>query len=264
MDCLLNLVRVFFVTHFMSTFFLLMTWCTATYADSTTLHFCDAQWPPFTYGSNGKINKGISYELLTEAFKRLNKKIEIDDIPWARCLLDVEKGLYDGVLDNNNVSPHFIHGHTPTSVYPVAIYVRADYPDEQLVLSNLKGKKIGLVHGYEYPEVIMSNTVGFIPDKAVDDAAMMRKLKVKRYDYVVSDIFSGPENAAEVDVKIKMLKPILNVDSLYLTFNTENKALMQAFEDVFNQMVKEGLVDAIYKKYLPYSYQDVLKMKADE
>lgn len=232
--------------------------------EAAVLRFCDATWPPFTYGvENGRITKGVSVEILTEAFKRLNMRFQIDDMPWERCLKKVEAGTYDAVLDANNQSPHFIHGINPTSVYPTAIYVRKDFPDTKLSWEKLRGKKVGLVKGYEYPPSIMDNKAGFIPDKSQDDAAMMRMLKISRYDYVVSDIFSAQPNAQEVGLDIKMLPPILEVDNLYLTFNKSHNAIMKKFDDVFGEMIKEGAVDTIYRKYLPYTYHEAVNLKTE-
>lgn len=233
--------------------------------ETRVLRFCDTTWPPFTYGvENGRITKGVSFEILTEAFRRLNMQFQIDVMPWERCLMKVEAGTYDGVLDANNQSPNFIHGINPTSVYPTAIYVRKDFKENKLSWEKLRGKKVGLVKDYEYPQSIMTNNVGFIPDKSQDGAAMMRKLKINRYDYIVSDIFSAQPNAQEVGVDIKMLPPILEVDNLYLTFNNSHEGLMKKFDDVFGEMIKEGTADALYRKYLPYTYHEAVNLKTED
>jgi polar amino acid transport system substrate-binding protein len=187
-------------------------------------------------------------------------RFEADDLPWTRCLLYVEQGKYDAVLDDNNKSPNLITAVNPTTVYPVAIYVRQDFPSETLSWSALHGKKLGLVRGYEYPESIKLNKAGFIVDDSIDDAAMIRKLKSKRYDYMVSDAFSVLPLTQQEGVEVKMLQPILGGDYLYLTFNKKHYELMRKFDDVLGQMIKDGTVDAMYKKYLPYTYDEVIKL----
>lgn len=222
------------------------------------LKLCGVQWPPFTYSETGKIVKGISFEVYTEAFHRLNIKFKAQELPWPRCLKYVKEGKYDAVIDNAALKP-FLYGKYPTGVYSLAMYVRHGFPQEKFLWEDIKGKKVGMVRGYDYTEKIVQFE-GWKPDFAITDEMMLRKLQRNRYDYAICDIFAAPILADKLGIKIKMLTPLIDSTKLYLVFNKTHAEIVKKYDRAIGEMIKDGTMDMIFKKYFPYSYNEIMDM----
>ncbi|OQW92235.1 MAG: ABC transporter substrate-binding protein [Beggiatoa sp. IS2] len=222
------------------------------------LKLCGVEWPPFTHSKNGEIVNGISFDVYTEAFRRLQMDFETIEIPWSRCLKYVEDGEYDAVIDNAALEP-FLYGKFPTAIYPLAIYVRHDFPQETFSWDEMKGKTVGMVRGYDYTEKV-KQFEGWKKELADTDEQMLRKLQKNRYDYVVLDIFAAPILAKQLGIELKKLNPLIDVTTLYLVFGKHKAEIAKQYDQVIGKMIQEGLLDTIYKKYLPYSYTDLMNM----
>lgn len=230
---------------------------------SEELRLCGVHWPPFSYSENERLVSGISVDINTEAFRRLGIKFTADDLPWPRCLDGVERGEYDAIIDNAS-RPNYVHGTNATSVYPLTIYVREDYPHREFTWESMNGKTVGVVRGYWYTESIR-NFNGWFIDKSVTDEIVLRKLAGGRYDYAVSDIFVAPILAEKLGIKIKALAPLIDSSQLYLGFKEKHSKIAAKYDLTIKQMILDGTMDRIYLKYLPYSYKAIFeKYKNDD
>ncbi len=226
------------------------------------LKFCGVEWPPFTYAENGRIVRGISYDIFTEAFSRLEKSFRADLVPWPRCLKYVKGGMYDAVIDNRAMEP-FVSGTTPTAVMPLAIYVRKDFPHDTFSWKLMEGRRVCMVRGYDYPEKILKFE-GWKKDFANNEEQMLKVLKKGRYDYVLGDIFSAPILAEKIGADIRMLRPLIDSLLMYLCFNREQGDIMKEYDDTVREMIKDGTMDKIYRKYTQYSYSETMKLVSEE
>ena len=165
----------------------------------------------------------------------------------------MEQGEYDAVIDNAALDP-YIYGRFPTAFYPLALYVRHDFPEHPFSWDIMKGKTVGMVLGYDYTEKVAQFT-GWNKQFAETDEQMLSMLLNKRQYYVVLDVFSANELVEEG--KIKRLRPLIDTTNLYLVFNKQKKEVAQRYDEVIGQMIQDGTIDRIYEKYLPYSYSDL-------
>ena len=228
---------------------------------SEELKLCGIDWPPFTYSEKNRIIKGISFDVYTEAFRRLNVHFTAREIPWPRCLKYVEEGKYDAVIDNG-ASASFLNGMFPTGFYPLAMYVRNNFPQNTFSWKDMKGKSVGMVRGYDYTEKII-NFEGWVPRFSNTDELLIKKLHEKRYDYVILDIFSAPILSERLGKKIKMLTPLIDSTNLYLVFNKNNAEIAKEYDKVIGKMIQDGTIDSIYLKYLSKSYTEIMNMSTN-
>jgi len=241
---------------------IIITICLSVFSLSVSANevkLCGIEWPPFTYVDNGKIVKGISHDIHEEAFKRLDLKFERSVMSWSRCVAQVENGVYDAVIDNAPVAP-FIYGKVPTGVYPLGVYVLGDSTESKFTWDKMKDKKVGMVRGYDYTESII-NFKDWKVKHAKSDHQMLLKLKAKRTDYAILDIFSASIIAKKADVNIKMLTPLVDSTNLYLVFNKDKQALASLYDNAIQSMVDDGTMNKIYKTYLEYDYSQILDMQ---
>ncbi|MDX1694039.1 MAG: transporter substrate-binding domain-containing protein [Ketobacteraceae bacterium] len=227
-------------------------------AQADPVRLCGVEWPPFTKVREGKIVGGLSFDIYQEAFSRLGRGFVAYALPWPRCLRQVSEGNLDAVIDNDKLDP-FIGGKHPTAVYPVAIYTRADHPTMAFSYQALEDKKVGMVRGYDYtPDIKQKMT--WKPRYATDDQQLFRMLKAGRFDYVLADIFSAEIHAANAGLEVRRLEPVVDSTFLYLVFNARHAELVKQYDHVIGQMIEEGVLDKLYLRYLPFSYQQVLSL----
>jgi polar amino acid transport system substrate-binding protein len=92
--------------------------------------------------------------------------------------------------------------------------------------------------------------------EAESDERLMDWLKNKRVDYVLTDLFAGPILAKNVGVNARALRPLAEVLPLYLTFNFSQGALAARYDKMIDEMIKDGTLDKIYLRYLPFDYNE--------
>lgn len=66
---------------------------------NAVLSACASQTPPFVIMKDGVGSEGYSVELLQQIANTTGRKARIQELPWARCLRDVEAGRIDLAVD---------------------------------------------------------------------------------------------------------------------------------------------------------------------
>ena len=226
-------------------------------SNAAEVKICGVEWPPFTKGKT--IQEGISSEIYREIFqRRLGFKLIIRAMPWARCLSEVKKGNFDAVSDNLSTSD-FINGKYAHSVYALAMYVNQDSTEKTFKgLNSLIGKKVGMVRGYGYTPKI-KEFKGWKVHLAVKDEHLIKMLDEGRLDYIINDIFSAPIMAEKFKIKIRAIFPLVDSTPLYLAFNKEKEELAKQYDEELGKLIKEGMVDKIYKNNSSIPYVDISK-----
>lgn len=229
-------------------------------ATARTLKICGASWPPSTIVENNQITQGYSLEIYKEVFKRLKMDFKISIMPWKRCIKWVITGTYDAIIDASGANKNLIIGQYPNSFSPLAIYVRQDFPETQYRPETLKGQMVGIVRGYtSYLKVAQKNN--WKVKETLNEENMFTMLHKGRFDYAFSDIVSIQAISQKLGVQFKPLKPFVVTDTFYLGFSPNNKALAKRYDATIGEMLKEGLLDKIYKKYLFKTYKEMLMEK---
>lgn len=119
-----------------------------------TVVFCFVEWIPFSYMTNQQAT-GISIEILTLASKRAGINPVFKESAWNRCVRNTQQGKFDAIID----SPKYdglISGPSYYSFYDFVFWVREDSPIQKYEgIKTLKGRKLGGVLGYVYPDNII-------------------------------------------------------------------------------------------------------------
>jgi polar amino acid transport system substrate-binding protein len=224
------------------------------------IKLCGVHWPPFTYSEGKTLVRGISIEIYTEAFKRLGMTFVADKLPWKRCLQSVKSDKHSAIIDASARKGDYAAGKNPTSLYPLAVYVRADHPESTFSWDLMQGKSVGMVSGYYYTAKIEAFK-GWKRENARSDEISMKKLIAKRYDYILSDILTAPILADKLNVKIKRLEPLIDKSNLFLVFNHKQKDLLEKYDATIKAMIDDGTIDKIYLSHLKNSYSEIKNIK---
>ncbi|AOE86641.1 substrate-binding periplasmic protein [Pseudomonas sp. TCU-HL1] len=147
------------------------------------LRLATLEYPP--YCSQHLPQGGSIVELTTRAFATQGYKVQVDFLPWARVRAALHNGHYQGALAlwPREVIEENLYASRPLFYSELGFFVRKDTPVRFNDLAELKGRKVGVVRGYGYPDSVMRS--GFSAEEAVDDISNLRKLEARRFDLVL-------------------------------------------------------------------------------
>jgi polar amino acid transport system substrate-binding protein len=141
------------------------------------------EYPPYT--TQSRANGGSMIELAKRAFAISGHTAIIEFRPWARAQQEMRQGKYDGILLlwPEEVTAAGLVASRPLAYSEMGFFVRKDAPLTFSTLEQLKGQRVGVARGYDYPDSIMNS--GIVPEEAVDDLTNLRKLAAKRFNLVL-------------------------------------------------------------------------------
>ena len=146
------------------------------------IRLASLDYPPY---SSSRLQEGGTLVALSRAALELHgHSLVVDYMPWARVLLELQRGNYDGALPlwPNEIVDLGLNSSRPLVYSEMGFFIRRDSPLLGLPLEDLKGLRIGIVRGYAYPKRLLT---GVIPEEAASDISNLRKLAARRIDLVL-------------------------------------------------------------------------------
>jgi polar amino acid transport system substrate-binding protein len=202
----------------------------------------------------------IAEKVMTEAYKRMGKTMEIKKFPAERSLQVANSGEVDGDLyrkkDINQTYTNLIVIPVPVVSVDIMVFTKGkkfQVKDWKSLLPYKVGYRLGI-------KVIEDNIVK--GTKAEADPTLdqlFRKLEGGRNDIAIETRLSGLETISKLGLKgVIMLEPPLVKSPLYHCLNVKNKHLVEPLTAVLRQMEKEGVIQNIQKK----AEQQILKSQS--
>jgi polar amino acid transport system substrate-binding protein len=216
---------------------------------SKVLTLATLNWPP--YISEELCNKGWVFQFTVALLVSKGYQVNVHFYPWARSVKLVEQGKIDILFPE-----YFIGSSAPSDVIAnkkrrELLVLSNKFPGGEIALlkrkgydfvlnkdlSNLKGKHIGVVRGYQNtPEFdAMMDAQLFDVIKAVDELQLMKLLAAKRVDFVIGDP--------------KVFDYSVNYSNLS---NANKQALLDAVEQVKPALKYNHLYFAVSNHYMPW------------
>ncbi len=219
-------------------------------ARAETVRFCYNVWEPYAY-RDGDALTGVSIAILREAAKRAGLAAEFVEYPWNRCLQSVRDGEIDAIMDAAERA-EFLQGPTSYSAYSNTFWVASDSAIATFSFEALRGRTVGLVKGYSYPDDLLNGlkTAEAAIDYAVDDQANIRKLAFGRVDAIVADHVSTLWFAGRNNLKVRALAPDHSSDPLYPSFSQKRPDLHGRIEGALRDMMDDGTVKRMYSTHV--------------
>ncbi|ERI51677.1 amino acid ABC transporter substrate-binding protein [Pseudomonas sp. EGD-AK9] len=194
-------------------------------ARGETLRLVTEAWAPYVY-QEGDQPAGLDYEISREVLRRLGVELELQFMPWKRCLLALEQGQADGILDifhlpEREAQMLFVD-ETLSEVELVLFFARKrPYPYRRL--EDLQDLVIGISPGYWYNDEAFRSSPLFSREEAPTHEANLGKLVRQRVDLVVNDRRAGLYLTAQLGLQEQVdyhRKPIGH-DRLYLALRRD-------------------------------------------
>lgn len=126
------------------------------FAKEDSLTIVTDSWPPYVIFENDTVS-GTDVEITRAVFKNMNIPINIEVMPWKRCVELIKRKKVDAILgislsEERNAFLHY--PNSPISTGTTVFFTRKD-PDFSFVnLNQLKDKRAGTILGYRYCETL--------------------------------------------------------------------------------------------------------------
>lgn len=223
--------------------------------DGTLRMATNATFPPYINTTDNGGFEGIDYEVAEEIAKRLNLKLEVDDMDFPSILAAVDGGKDDiamggiTVTDERKKSLNFSDSYATA----VQVIIVKDGSDIKTVDDLSKAKAIGCQEGTTgYIYCSDSEENGGYGDKAIgysDGPTAVQALVSGKVDAVVIDNEPAKEYV-KANKGLKIIDTPFVKEEYAIGVNKDNDALLNAVNAVLKQMKADGSLQKITDKYI--------------
>ncbi|MDY0362418.1 MAG: transporter substrate-binding domain-containing protein [Desulforegulaceae bacterium] len=211
------------------------------------------QYPPYEFIENGKWT-GHDVDIVKKACERFGVSAVFKEYPWKRCLKMIEHGDAQAIISAMNTPDRQEYILFPVSNLSYEKNVILGHKANDLIidsLDDLKGKTIGLQSGYSYGDEF-DHYSGLLKDFSFSQELMLKKFHAKRTELIIGNeaviLYLNKKLNFE---PVKVLYAV-SEDPLYIGFSKvhpDGKELFEKFSKALAEMKKEGIIDALIKKY---------------
>lgn len=234
-------------------FIFMLTLVSPTLSSAQALRIVTEPWAPYIY-QNGTELAGIDYEIANEVFNRLGVQVQWQFLPWKRCLMMVEEGQADAVLDIFRTparEQQLIYANEPLSSVEFVLYEANERPQPAARLKNLEGLRVGIAPGFLYGPAFEGSQAQKEPAPTLE--ANFGKLLLGRVDLVIGDRRQGQFALRQMGLKdrIREIPGTLHSDVLYLALRRtgELPELAQRFAITLQAFKREPAYRELLKRY---------------
>lgn len=224
--------------------------------DTTLIVGTNAEFPPFTFVEEGKI-VGFDIDVAQEVCKRLNKKLQIKDLPFEALIPELSLGQVQLVAAGISYSEDrakrvsFVKAHlTNDPLIVLAMKKEKDgAPKKEILLSDLTGKKVIVNEGYT-ADLYASTKPGLELIRLTTTADAFMALKSGRADYFITA--RSTFNAFALNQPIDQFRYNVladNPENYSLIVSKKRPELYEEIQKTMQGMIADGTVENIKKKW---------------
>ncbi len=234
-----------------SMIFLCLVSCShALYAAKLEVGFYN--YPPMMIEAD---KSGIYRDILDEVSKLTGDTFNIRYYPYPRIslmfnngVLDIEPGVYPGWVKNQAVPGLF------SVPFGKVVDVMAFSPGKAFLVKkpeDLKGKTVGMVRGYAYPELRKLIEDGQLDRRdAVDETQLLKMLNASRFDQIIINKAVAQYNIFKVsEYRYFELGDVLSSYDVSMRVKPTLDAWLPKLDKAILQLKKNGAIEKIYAKY---------------
>lgn len=226
----------------------LLLGCLALAARAEPLRVVTESWAPYVYQDNGQ-PAGLDYEISAEVLRRLGVEVQWQFLPWKRCLLALEQGQADAILDIFRLAEReqqMLFVEEPLSEVEFVLFFARNRPYPYRKLEDLRDLLVGTSPGYWYNDAEFRRSRLFHREEAPSHEANLGKLVRNRVDLVVNDRRAGLFLAAQLGLgqRLGYNTQALGHDRLYLALRRDPK--LQPLAVAFAKELRRFKLEAAY------------------
>lgn len=221
-------------------------------AHARDAYMCTVEWAPY-YGEKLP-REGFITAIVKTAFERAGDHPELEFMPWARAMKEVQEGRCDMLMGAyySDERAKTYYSSDPIYVVKIGLVARADLGiSSYKSLRDLKRYVIGITRGFANSEAF--DAADYLKKETADKQVLnMRKLFAHRLDMTVASFARFRYVAAQQHrdlSKVVFLKPALKENTLNIMVSRKIKGGQQLVED-FNRGLSEIRADGTYDRIL--------------
>jgi polar amino acid transport system substrate-binding protein len=223
-------------------------------ATAERLRIVTEPWPPYVFLENGQA-KGIDYDVTVQVFERLGIDVQWQFLPWRRCLVMLDQGRADGVLDiihTEERAQWLLFSNEPLSTIEFVLFQDNDHPHPVSRLDDLAGLTVGTSPAYTYGDAFTHST-HFRQDTAPSHESNFGKLMRGRIDLVITDRRVGNQviRAKGLQERVSQLPLVIFRRAQFLAVrrNAGLDSLMQRFAAELERFKQEPQYQQLLQHY---------------
>ncbi|MCG8565730.1 MAG: transporter substrate-binding domain-containing protein [Desulfobacterales bacterium] len=232
--------------------------------------FCDNDYPPYSYGENGRA-AGIYADILRRAFSRMEDyDVTITPVPWRKGVALMRAGEGFALYP-----PYFRPKVRPFMDYPASVldegYAMVGTPDlkakdPKVWPDDFKGMRVGVNSGYSIPDLDKARAMGVEIQEADTSQQNLEKLADGQVDAYINDknallwtlkqMKAGNESQSARYSKLTQVMDISREQG-YLGFSNQamdrfpfRSDFIRKFVAVIQKMKETGEIQAILDSYI--------------
>ncbi len=212
-------------------------------------------WPPYIFLENGKA-RGLEVEIAEETLSLMNLKMEFEELPWQRAIVQVKEQRSDailGIFKNAERLRYFCFPDEPLLETSYAIFSNASKPVKYNSLNDLSGLTVAVTRGYFYSQEFSdASEINKVEVTGVEQSLGM--LALGRVDVVIDNRAVGHYYADKLGISAKIIvseKPLTQPNPHYIAFSMkgDNKQLCEDFSKALTTFRKTDAYTELLQKY---------------
>ena len=191
---------------------------------------------------------------ITEAFKRLDRKVDFSAVPVERSLRLANNGEIDADCSRiKQVTKTYTNlVQVPETIFTLNFHAFSNDKNFNIrQWEDLKPHVVATVVGWKLAEINLQRVK---PDDYLavsDEYALFKMLNANRIDLAVFALLDGQTKLKELGFsQIKPIDPPLQSVPLYFSMNKKNQHLVEPLNRVFKEMKQDGTWDKLFQSVL--------------
>ncbi|MGT2624119.1 transporter substrate-binding domain-containing protein [Streptococcus thoraltensis] len=222
---------------------------------------------PTSYYDDNKKLIGYEIDMMNEIGKRLDVKVNYQEIGVAEAFTSVDSGKVDVAVNNFDTTPERLKKYNFSIPYKYSVggmIVREDGSSNIKAkdLSDWKGKKAGGGAGTQYMKIAEKQGAEPVIYDNVTNDVYLRDVSTGRTDFIPNDYYTQKVAVKFVtkqypDIKVKVGEVKYNPTEQGIVMSKKDKSLKKKLDSVIKEMKEDGTLKEISEKY--YAGQDLTK-----
>lgn len=216
----------------------------------------DQNYPPYMFGTKNQA-KGLYPRLIEAVFARIGIEVDIQALPWDEALKAGEQGetAVGGIYKNNKRLEIYDYS-SPLYEERLMVYTKTGETFPFNTLSDLYGKRIGLIRGWSYGEAFDAarEKYHFTVEEADSNLRNFEKLVSGKIDCLVVDQLAASQIIQEHawDKQVHQLEKTAADNHAYLVFakNLKKTALLERFNQALEEIKKDGSYQKLVRNFI--------------
>jgi polar amino acid transport system substrate-binding protein len=237
--------------------------------DSNLIKVCYLDWGK--YGGDNLPNKGIISDIVTQTLEHAGYKVQMDILPWKRCVRNVSIHQYDivaaaWITQSHSKDFEYMRTISYDSVSFFSLESSKYKSQETLgeLLQSLYGEEIGLVKSEGYPDQFMKHKDMYNLTEITRLKQLIKMLLANRIGLIVSDPINVYDTLDELKVNkigLKVLSPPISISKNSPMISKSHPRKVEIMTR-FNAAIEELLESGLHKRIMETHNSPHLKMNS--